>query len=262
MNAVGGRSDSARNGPGTTESYLICATPRTGSTLLCGLLESTGVAGHPDSYFRRADRRSWATRWNVTGAADDRIEIADFVHAALSAGQTDNGVFAARVMWGTLEEVIDELATVYPDMAGTGAGLLDRAFGRTRFVHLSRDDLVGQAVSWLRAEQTDQWQESDQRWAVAPGHGPRFDANRLDDLVDTIGRHNRAWREWFARAGISPYRLRYEDLVHDPVGATGGLLDFLGLELPPGVEIRVRHRKLGDELNAGWSDRYRALRGR
>ena len=31
---------------GRFDSCLICATPRTGSTLLCGLLASTKVAGH------------------------------------------------------------------------------------------------------------------------------------------------------------------------------------------------------------------------
>src|SRR5919197_6386428 len=31
--------------------YLVCATPRSGSTLLCQLLERTGVAGRPDEYF-------------------------------------------------------------------------------------------------------------------------------------------------------------------------------------------------------------------
>jgi len=30
-------------------SYVVCATPRSGSTLLCELLKSTGVAGHPVS---------------------------------------------------------------------------------------------------------------------------------------------------------------------------------------------------------------------
>ena len=32
-------------------SYLVCATPRSGSTLLCQALDSTGVAGHPEEYF-------------------------------------------------------------------------------------------------------------------------------------------------------------------------------------------------------------------
>src|SRR3954470_5825583 len=34
-----------------TRSYLVCATPRSGSTLLCHLLDQTGVAGHPEEYF-------------------------------------------------------------------------------------------------------------------------------------------------------------------------------------------------------------------
>jgi len=46
--------------PERTGSYLICATPRTGSSLLCGLLDSTGVAGHPESWFRRQDEREFA----------------------------------------------------------------------------------------------------------------------------------------------------------------------------------------------------------
>jgi LPS sulfotransferase NodH len=32
-------------------SYLICATPRSGSTLLCAVLGATGVAGRPAEYF-------------------------------------------------------------------------------------------------------------------------------------------------------------------------------------------------------------------
>src|SRR5215207_8545306 len=32
-------------------SYLVCATPRSGSTLLCEALKSTGVAGVPAEYF-------------------------------------------------------------------------------------------------------------------------------------------------------------------------------------------------------------------
>src|SRR3954469_3299609 len=34
-----------------TRSYLVCATPRSGSTLLCRALAQTGVAGRPEEYF-------------------------------------------------------------------------------------------------------------------------------------------------------------------------------------------------------------------
>ena len=36
-----------------TKSYVVCATPRSGSTLLCALLAGTGVAGNPEEYFER-----------------------------------------------------------------------------------------------------------------------------------------------------------------------------------------------------------------
>jgi LPS sulfotransferase NodH len=36
---------------GPTLSYLICATLRSGSTLLCAALDDTGIAGHPEEHF-------------------------------------------------------------------------------------------------------------------------------------------------------------------------------------------------------------------
>ena len=32
-------------------AYLVCATQRSGSTLLCEALKATGVAGHPEEFF-------------------------------------------------------------------------------------------------------------------------------------------------------------------------------------------------------------------
>jgi LPS sulfotransferase NodH len=32
-------------------SYIVCATPRSGSTLVCHALGETGVAGRPEEYF-------------------------------------------------------------------------------------------------------------------------------------------------------------------------------------------------------------------
>lgn len=92
-------------------SYLICATPRTGSTLLCSLLKSTGVAGIPESYFRSPDEDSFALEWNVRRDSDGRVDYTEFVRGAVRAGTTPNGVFAARIMWGTMDEIVEKLAS-------------------------------------------------------------------------------------------------------------------------------------------------------
>lgn len=237
------------------DSYLICATPRTGSTLLCGLLDSTGIAGHPESYFRRQGEQEWAGRWGIVNPSGGAFSYADYVRAAIAEGSTANSVFAARIMWETLDELVAKLAPVYPDRAGSDVDLLNAAFGRTRFVYLQRGDVVAQAVSLLRAEQTNVWFETEQVRQV-PRQEPCFDFDRIYERVQLIEEHNRAWRQWFASAGIQPYLVRYEELHAAPVRVARGVLDFLALGLPAGGEIVVRHRRLADELNAQWIDRY------
>lgn len=250
--------------PGQAEAYLICATPRTGSSLLCGLLESTGVAGHPESYFRAPDEPSWAARWGIS-TPGGTFRFADYLAAAVAAGRTGNGVFAARIMWGTMGEVTDRLAQLHPGLTGTDGELLDQAFGATRYVYLRRGNVLAQAVSWLRAEQANVWFETTQARpepGQEPGREPwpepRFDSGRIHDLIQMIEEHNAAWQEWFRPAGTQPYLVQYEDLDADPAGTTRGILGFLGLDLPPNREIRVQHRRLADDLNAEWIRRYQA----
>lgn len=49
---------------GVRLSYLICATPRTGSNFLCENLQAVGVAGRPDDYFWNPP--FWQQQWGVS----------------------------------------------------------------------------------------------------------------------------------------------------------------------------------------------------
>jgi LPS sulfotransferase NodH len=105
--------------PTSPSSYLICATPRSGSTLFCGLLRSTGVAGRPESYFRQPDEQSWADRWQIARDRGGSFDYRDYVRAAIREGRTEDGVFGARVMWRTMAELVARLGTVYGDLGET-----------------------------------------------------------------------------------------------------------------------------------------------
>jgi LPS sulfotransferase NodH len=223
-------------------SYLLCGTPRTASTLLCGLLASTGVAGRPESYFREPDERRWAERLDVAGA-----DFTRFMAAVSAAGRTGNGVFAARVMWGSIEHVVARLPPAHRDLTA-----LEHALGPLRLVHLRREDAVAQAVSWTRAEQTGYWQQGDDRRAP-----PRLDLDRIDATVRTIRAHEQAWSDWFDRQAVEPHRVTYEQLVRDPGGTVRGILAHLRVDAPPSWEPRSPHEKQADELNAAWIRAYR-----
>lgn len=241
------------------DAYFVCAIPRTGSSLLLGLLDSTGVAGRPQAYFREPDEPLWAERW---GLSPPSLDYTGYVRAAIAAGRSGNGVFGAKLMGGTLDELVAKLAAVHPSLAGNDAALLERTFGRTRFVHLRREDVLAQAVSWLRAEQTGTWYaggSGEIGGAGGNGAAPRFDAGRIQELIQLIEEHNAGWERWFASSSVSPLRVTYEELDADVTGVTRRVLDFLGLALPEGRVIEPRHRRQADTLNAQWIDRFRAL---
>ena len=118
-------------------------------------------------------------------------------------------------------------------------------FGHTAFVYLHRDDVLAQAVSWHRAEQTNVWHRTDREKSQQPGPEPRYDFDQIRELVQTIEEHNSAWRAWFASVGTQPHVVRYEDLDADPVGVACEVLDFLGLKLTPGHLIKTRKQASG-----------------
>ncbi|GAA0497299.1 sulfotransferase [Paractinoplanes deccanensis] len=235
------------------DSYFVCATPRTGSSLLLGLLESTGVCGRPQAYFRAPDEPLWARRWQLPRTAD----YAGYVRAARVAGSGPNGVFGAKLMWGTATELAGKLRQ---GRAGSDVQVLERAFGRCRFVYLTRRDVLAQAVSWVRAEQTGAW--------FAGGNGeisgndggggrePVFDAEAIGRFVATIAEHNAAWEAWFAACGVRPHRVVYEDVDRDAAAAAYGIMACLGLAGRP--PVAARHRRQADGLNQEWIARYRA----
>lgn len=244
------------------DSYFVCATPRTGSSLLLGLLDSTGVCGHPQAYFRAPDEPLWADRWQIPRTAEGDFNYADYVHAARAAGSTSNGVFGAKLMWGTLDEVVDKLGAVHQDLAGDDVALLDRAFGRTRFIYLRRQDVLAQAVSWLRAEQTGRWViggNGEISGNSGNGQTPVFDAGAIRRFLDMIEEHNAAWQAWFTSWGIRPHDVSYEHLDDDMVVTTRGILEFLGIDAPDRASaITAAHRREADELNRRRIEQYQA----
>jgi len=237
------------------DSYLICATPRSGSTLLCGLLESSGVAGHPASYFNREGLNGYADDWRIARPRDGQIDEA-FVRAALTAGKTSNGVFGGRIMAETLPELISGLAAAASRPAVTDVDLLSAQLGRLRFVHLRRRDVVAQAVSWAKSLQTHFWHPGE---AVAPGgQDPHYDEELIGRLVATIERSEADWTVWFAAHSIVPCEVTYEELAADPPRTAQEVLDYLGLDVPPDRQLVVGHRRQADQLNADWITRFKS----
>jgi trehalose 2-sulfotransferase len=268
-----------------TRSYLVCATPRSGSTLLCETLERTGVAGRPREYFealketgvpRRPREYFWGLRSpevlrllppdaQIDREAEristwNRDDYALHLDASLREGTTPNGVFGSKLMWSYFDDFL-ELMRGIPRFGGMGDGsLLNTAFPDLHYVFVSRSDKVRQAVSLWRALQTWVWRKGDGQGSEEPMPERRavysFDA--IDHLLDQLRRHEDAWRGFFFRIGKQPLSLYYEDVAGDLEGSVGRVLDALGVERPEG-EAAIHTPSMSrqsDELSESWVQNY------
>jgi trehalose 2-sulfotransferase len=235
-----------------SNNYLICGTPRTGTTLLCQYLTSTEVAGRPHSYFRKQDMTSWAEGWRIL-RSDGTYNFSDYLIAARAAASTENGTIGIRVMWGTLEEITLELGKLYPNLVGNDLALLEQAFGKLKFIYLYRNDVVAQAISLYRAEQTGYWHTVE---GQKPKQPPTFDFEAINLRLEMLKEHNLAWKNWFQKVAVKPLALSYEALSADPVASTKRTLDFLGLELPHYKRLEAANQRLADETTGTWIEHF------
>jgi LPS sulfotransferase NodH len=229
--------------------------------MLCDLLESTGIAGSPASYFRRESIPRWHQRLGVPIAegSDGREFDQCYVDAVIRQGTGHTGVFGLRLMWDSAGELSQRLDGLLPGLKDDHARL-EAIFGPTLFIHLSRIDKVSQAVSHLRAMQTGLWHlaaDGTERERTGAAREAVYDRDAIGDYVKQLTLDDQAWNQWFADNRIAPVRLTYEALSLDPQQGLAAILSGLGLDSTIAAAIEPRTRKIGDLGSQDWAARFR-----
>ncbi len=242
------------------DAYIICTSPRSGSTLLCRLLKATGVAGAPGSHFHEPDLHAWCADYGLDPgpAAAPADTIRAVLAAAVRKGRGAGDVFGLRLQRGSAPFFLEQLGHVFPEASGD-LDSLQAAFGRVRFIHLTREDKLAQAISYVKAGQTGLWHKAPDGTEIerlsAPAD-PVYDPTAIAAEMARMTAYDQAWRDWFAATGIAPIPLRYSDLSRDPVAALARVLEALGLD-PAAARVPVPTAKLADGINADWYRRFR-----
>ncbi len=266
-------------------SYLICSTPRTGSSLLCDALTDTRVAGRPEEYFQFRARTGFPRRPQeyFEGAGDPeifdilgprtRVEDAEalydpsrferyeqYLEWAVQAGTTPNGVFGAKVMWGYFNGFVTGLRWALPNRQRLPVPeLVQSVFPNLTYITMSRRDKVRQAVSLWRALQTWSW-SSEQRAAAGR---LTYSHAAIAHLIADIEDHELGWRSYFRECGVEPFDVVYEDLAGRYEDSIRDILRHLGIAEADTVPIALpTRRRQADDLSRRWAERYRAESGR
>jgi trehalose 2-sulfotransferase len=209
------------------KGYLICSYARTGSSLLCNALIATGQLGVPNEYL--------STNGNDSAVPKDpKMQIANI----LSTGTTANGIYGAKVFCHHF------------DSAG-GINWI-RHLPNPHFVHLERQDALGQAISFAKASQTRQWNSN-----MVKRGTPQYDEGLILHLLATIAHDRARWLMFFARNGLTPLQLTFDQVVSslpETVKLVADLLDvdILESELVDLVKVAPQ----SDSVNLEWRDRF------
>jgi LPS sulfotransferase NodH len=208
------------------QGYVICGDHRSGSTYLCQLLASTGVLGRPKEFFSDP---FVAIEIERDPAALGRL---------LAKASTPNGLYGLKVFTQQFDVT---MKSGWP-----------RRLPGLRFVHLKRRDLLGQAISFVRAIQTDQFRSTEGMRGE-----PVYDAAAIAGHLARLADNESRWRRYFARNGLEPLWLTYEALVADPAAAVEAVAAHVGCPdaaVPDLGQVTVSVQR--DEASEEWRGRF------
>jgi LPS sulfotransferase NodH len=237
-------------------SYVICSSPRSGSTLLAEALSGTRVAGRPDEFFDVHQNIEAMIRRRF-GAEDD--SLGEYLIKVLLRSKTDNGVFGWKAHWHQFEHFWRRFLGVPLAHPNVSRGDFTQVFPNLRFIWLRRRDRLRQAISYARAMQTDLWRQYAGE-SKTPQSTPAFDKPVVDARIDEIDRMETAWNAFFTRHGIEPWVIWYEDFITEYQSTVRGALGHLEIRLPENfVFPQPRLLKQSDQETEKWIAEYRGM---
>ena len=248
-------------------SYLIMATPRSGSYLLCEALINTNLAGRPTEYFGPVETRSLLKKWDVPDYAACLARI-------IEEGTTPNGVFGAKIIWQFIEDFVDHLRDIPGYEKLSMPQLMSTTFPHLSYLWITRRDKVRQAISFWKALQNNAWIEFEgqrpwaqitaqkrvlaESWKQQPSEKEEiFDFKTIERLRRGLEEDEVEMQQYFTTCEVQPFKVVYEDFVGTYEETVFQILDYLQIPVPEQLVFGERKlKKQANEQSEEWVQRY------
>lgn len=213
-------------------TIIVAYSQRSGSNLLCSLLGETGLLGRPEHFFHKLIAEE------MLGAR--HTDVAERLRLPNARGRTPNGICAFKMSHKDIDEIggRTEIGAWYPNPI---------------WIKVGRHDLLGQAISLVKAVQSRQFRSTRESVAEV-----RYDAAEIESRLRILAEQDAGWRLFFARNGIDPIPVFYEDLVSDPRRVLLGIGRAAGVDLADAAP-RLEQSSLkqqSDGSSRDWRERF------
>lgn len=238
--------------------YVICATPRTGSSYLCEALANVPGAGAPGEWFGPSMIHKRAHEWGIgtpksTGDAPDITSPSSYVDN-VRTDAWENGALAIKVHWDQVEWCRNQLRIDPLDVVAK--------YSDVKYVRIYRKDIIAQTISSFIASATKVFsvragdpirpnEEFENTEHVEPG----YDFESLLMVLSHLASSEFGWTPYFDSTNVVPYELSYEQLDQDLTATVNRVLQHFGVA--PRGTITSPLVKLRTDTNRMYAERFR-----
>jgi LPS sulfotransferase NodH len=223
-------------------NYMIATLPRSGSTYFAIQLWRTGILGAPMEYFNFGLMPQILQGFGFSEKNPKSLnskQMKRYVRLLKSLRTSPNGVFGYKMFMPTFHDMLRYFPHIYDDIQPDV------------IIFLTRDDLVGQAISYSRAVMTKMWFAND--------HSPfeaSYDYAHIKSSLDTIKKQYAFWEGVFKQSKIDPIRVSYEKLIYSTQDVVHDVLREMGMK-PHVKELSIPLiDKQSDEVTEEWRSRF------
>lgn len=213
-----------------TKSYRIWMTQRSGSTLLCKGLESTGIAGKPGEFLTLHGEKNFQEKYSINSYEAMRKKM-------WNLGTTSNGVFGVKYSHDTagIEQILTDFYPLQNKVRPKNPKLeilLADLLPNCKHLYLTRRNKIRQAVSWWKAIK-------DNVWHIEKGKAHRnelafyesnYDLPALTHLFKELVLREARIQDYFVAHNIQVMSIIYEDFIVDFEGTIRRIIDYLEIE--------------------------------
>ena len=222
--------ESTSNPEPELRGYALCTEPRSGSNYLLSLLHHTGVLGKPEEYFNY----DYMVRGRPDYPQSPDLQIGQIP----TLGRTPNGIYGVKLFgWNFDNLKTTRWAERLPNLS---------------FIYLERRDILGQAISRVRAENTGFWSSFEEK----SKQDPNYNYDAIDKTMRSIVLQQQRWRLFFAYNGLGHLTVIYEQMQNNPQLTISMVARYMGLDdvrIDPGdVGLKVQR----DDLTKEWRQRF------
>jgi len=161
-----------------------------------------------------------------------------YLNCAAELNTTPNGVFGIKMHWNQYDEHMLQRGLT-----------ADHWNAPIKWVRISRDNEVRQAISLVRAEQSNQWNSN-----MSARSEPIYSEQEIVAALQTIQNANLSWDKYFSEHQIVPLHVTYEQLTRDMDVTVRRIMSHI--ETPIETVPAPQTKRQSDDASAQWERKF------